>query len=147
MAPAPDELTQASLERILANIAPDSPPVAFYPNAVRYYWKDNRLNWELVKLDRASEVFKGQADTFASTVKEVTTPPKWRIVIIRKRDNRRHFVHTTFTSRFWWEEGNGACDCNRRLAFEQVADPEFCERVECNVGENEYDIELPEDMK
>lgn len=25
----------------------------------------------------------------------------------------------TFTSRFWWEEGNGACDCNRSIAIHE----------------------------
>lgn len=27
-------------------------------------------------------------------------------------------------SEFWWEEGNGGCDCNRELCFEYAGSPE-----------------------
>lgn len=26
----------------------------------------------------------------------------------------------------WWGDGNGSCDCNRWLFFEQAGDPDFC---------------------
>lgn len=34
-----------------------------------------------------------------------------------KYNNKEYtcYMLEPFTSRFWWEEGNGACDCNRIL--------------------------------
>lgn len=27
-------------------------------------------------------------------------------------------------ARFWWDEGNGSCDCNRHKFFEKASDPD-----------------------
>jgi hypothetical protein len=32
---------------------------------------------------------------------------------------------------FWWTEGNGGCDCNRRLAFPDATDPAWIDGYCC----------------
>ena len=36
-------------------------------------------------------------------------------------------------SRYWWEEGNGSCDCNRAIAFGDIQDDPPC-------GETAYEL-------
>ena len=90
-------------------------------------------------------------DTLASTLRE-GRPVGYKVVIRRNSDGQKrvHVSHTDYFhpcgSAFWWEEGNGGCDCNRKLFFEQVADPEWEGETSCNVGPNEYDIVEFRDM-
>lgn len=50
--PANEDLTEAVLERILAEMRADGLPIAFYPNAVRY-WVDEggTAKWALVNAE------------------------------------------------------------------------------------------------
>lgn len=116
-------------------------------------------------MPRAGEVFKEQADTLRDAVREVFSgerafeeeelspevkakfePKRVRIVIIRNSDGQRRFVYTDFTSRFWWEDGNGGCDCVRHVEFERAANPDFVDNDENPCGTDRYDIELPPHM-
>lgn len=38
-----------------------------------------------------------------------------------------NFDGVDIPSEFWWEEGNGACDCNRSLFIQRHCDPTFPE--------------------
>lgn len=37
---------------------------------------------------------------------------------------------------FWWEEGNGCCDCNRAIFFAREGDDD-----ECECGDTKYSVE------
>lgn len=40
---------------------------------------------------------------------------------------------------FWWEEGNGSCDCNRELFFRRARDEDEPDEVTC--GDRRFRIE------
>jgi hypothetical protein len=68
---------------------------------------------------------------------ESQTPRKLHIKIVLEYKGKRYeFIddHSSFTfdgadtpSDYWWEEGNGACDCNRALYINRNCDKEFPE--------------------
>lgn len=45
------------------------------------------------------------------------------------------------SQRWWWEEGNFACDCNREWEFQRAGDEEKTDSPVC--GDGKYSIELP----
>ena len=45
-------------------------------------------------------------------------------------------------SSFWWEEGNGSCDCNRELLFERAKGKER-KNPECSEGRYSVNLENP----
>lgn len=44
--------------------------------------------------------------------------------------------------RFWWNEGNGACDCNRHLAFHGWPDFEDGDEFDIPCGHGRYEVKL-----
>lgn len=61
------------------------------------------------------------------------------VVIRRKSDGVTRTCEVgLFTSQWWWEEGNGRCDCNRRAAFEQSINPDYRDNGPCS--RDEYEI-------
>lgn len=67
----------------------------------------------------------------------------YKIVIRRTSDGLERTVAEhgwNSSSLFWWSrgEGNGGCDCNRHLAFEQAHDPNYDGDHDC--GDNAYEI-------
>lgn len=68
----------------------------------------------------------------------------YKIVIRRNSDDRIHVCPGFLGkfSEFWWSEGNGACDCNRKVIFDRVSDPES-PRYDPDIypcGETEYSV-------
>ena len=139
----PDELSETSLERVLEAIILKGAPreLAFWPNAIKY-WRDRhgQIKWELVNMTMPRGF---EEEELSPEVKAKFAPRRVRIVIIRNSDGQRRFVYTDFTSRFWWEDGNGGCDCVRHVEFERAADPDFVDSTENPCGSERYDIELP----
>jgi hypothetical protein len=43
---------------------------------------------------------------------------------------------------YWWEDGNGSCDCNRKLSFRRHHVDEQSEDVECSGAANRYLVRL-----
>ena len=37
-------------------------------------------------------------------------------------------------NRFWWEEGSGSCDCNRRAFFHSARSEDFPDDIPCSEG-------------
>lgn len=67
----------------------------------------------------------------------------YKIVIRRNSDGVKH-VCRGFDgdwSEYWWLEGNGACDCNRKRTFEEVMDPDLPEdETSCPCGSGAYSV-------
>lgn len=53
------------------------------------------------------------------------------VTLLDTKTGRRHETGDDFDP-FWWAEGNGSCDCNRRLIMgqETTKPKEFCEGAE-----------------
>lgn len=79
----------------------------------------------------------------------------YQVVIRRNSDNvkrvhvdlgewNREMINDVETiDEYWWLEGNGGCDCNRKHLFDAVADPDAPDddiSCPCNVGPNEYSV-------
>lgn len=81
----------------------------------------------------------------------------YKVVIRRNSDGRKHvckmpdsckWVHPgenkaspEYDTSYWWLEGNGACDCNRKRFFDNVADEDAEDTEEaCPCGEGEYSV-------
>lgn len=44
---------------------------------------------------------------------------------------------------YWWEEGNGSCDCNRKMSFLRMRDEQFNnDDVPCSGPVNRYLVRL-----
>jgi hypothetical protein len=54
------------------------------------------------------------------------------LYIRRNSDGAIHKSHWQDGGEFWWTEGNGACDCNRAIAFGDVEDT--------TCGDSRYDL-------
>lgn len=54
-----------------------------------------------------------------------------KVTLLDTKTGRRHETGDNYDP-FWWAEGNGSCDCNRRLMMgEDTAKPEgYCEGCE-----------------
>jgi len=68
----------------------------------------------------------------------------YKVVIRRNSDGQKRVYISNLEwddSTFWWTEGNGGCDCNRKRFFERVADPDWAGEAPCWTGpEPEYSI-------
>lgn len=48
------------------------------------------------------------------------------------KEIRMHSESNEWVSDFWWTEGNGACDCNRRIMFDEAGGDEEDPNNECS---------------
>jgi len=72
---------------------------------------------------------------------------RYRVAIRRNSDQRVHvsrwqeFNGDLRGLEYWWNEGNGACDCNRHDEFERAADPDSNDRgYDFDCGDTAYSI-------